>query len=203
MEPKTMPEFEDRLIEINRVSRTVKGGRRIRFRALVVVGNRQGQVGIGLGKAAEVQAAIAAATTAAKRRIFSIPMKNGTILHQVTGIFSGSSVILKPAKPGTSVIAGGPVRAMADVAGITDIITKSLGSPNKLNTIRAMEVAFKSLRTEHVHPQENKTPHPEKTQPKKLETAKPKTATREKSTTRKPNTNVVKEKNGPKRSAKK
>mgnify|MGYP001581548604 CR=1 FL=1 len=142
------PEFEERVIEINRVARTVKGGRRIRFRAVVVIGNHQGSVGIGVAKAAEVQAAVKKAFTQAKRSLFSIPLHAGTIPHPTTGFFSGVTVMLKPARAGTSVIAGGPVRAIAEVAGIKNIITKSMGSSNKLNTIRATQQALLSFRPE-------------------------------------------------------
>lgn len=141
------PEFEERVIEINRVARTVKGGRRIRFRAVVVIGNHQGSVGIGVAKAAEVQTAVKKAFTQAKRSLFTIPLHSGTIPHPTSGFFSGVTVILKPAREGTSVIAGGPVRAIAEVAGIKNIITKSMGSSNKLNTIRATQQAFLSFRS--------------------------------------------------------
>lgn len=145
--PET-PEFEERVIEINRVARTVKGGRRIRFRAVVVIGNHQGSVGIGVAKAAEVQTAVKKAFTKAKRSLFTIPLHAGTIPHPTSGFFSGVQVILKPAREGTSVIAGGPVRAIAEVAGIKNIITKSMGSSNKLNTIRATQLALLSFRSE-------------------------------------------------------
>ena len=145
--PET-PEFEERVIEINRVARTVKGGRRIRFRAVVVIGNHQGSVGIGVAKAAEVQTAVKKAFTKAKRSLFTIPLHAGTIPHPTSGFFSGVQVILKPAREGTSVIAGGPVRAIAEVAGIKNIITKSMGASNQLNTIRATQQALLSFRSE-------------------------------------------------------
>lgn len=132
---------------VNRVTKVVKGGRNMRFAALVVVGDGMGQCGYGMGKAAEVAEAIEKATQAAKKAMFSVPMFESTIPHTVTGIFGRGKVLLMPARDGTGVIAGGSVREVLEVLGIPDIRAKSLGSNNPINCVKATIDGLKSLRT--------------------------------------------------------
>jgi small subunit ribosomal protein S5 len=139
--------YEERVVNINRVTKVVKGGRRFRFSALVVIGDKKGKVGFGTGKAQEVPDAIKKAIEDAKRNLVKVPMYNTTIPHQVTGKFGAGEVLLKPAVSGTGVIAGGPVRAVVELAGIEDILSKSLGSQTPINIIRATFNAIDTLRT--------------------------------------------------------
>lgn len=141
-------ELKDRVVKINRVAKVVKGGRRFNFSALVVVGDGQGTAGFGLGKASEVPESIAKAVQSAKKNMIKVKLKGNTIAHQVLGEYGAAKVMLKPAAPGTGVIAGGAVRAVMDVAGIKDILTKIIGTNNPHNVLYATFAGLKSLMDE-------------------------------------------------------
>jgi small subunit ribosomal protein S5 len=139
-------ELKERVVEINRVAKVVKGGRRFSFTALVVIGDEVDRVGIGYGKAREVPLAISKAVDDAKKNLFTVPKHGQTITHETLGEFDAARVLLRPASPGTGVIAGGGVRAVLELGGIRDVLAKSLGTTNPINMLKAAEVALRQLR---------------------------------------------------------
>ena len=140
-------EFNEKLVAVNRVSKTVKGGRNMRFSALMVVGDEKGRVGCGMGKAVEIPEAIRKGLEAAKKTMITVPLNGTTIPHEVVGVFGTGKVKMLPAPEGTGVIAGGPVRAVLEACGIKDIVTKSIGSNNKINMVRATLAGLEQLRS--------------------------------------------------------
>jgi len=151
-------EFTEKIVSINRVAKVVKGGKNFRFSVLVVVGNKKGKVGVGTGKAQEIPEAIRKGIEDAKKNLINVPVLNGTVPHESIGTFGAGKVLLKPAPEGTGVIAGGPVRAVVELAGITDIVSKSLGSANARNMVNATIEALKQMkRAEEVARLRNKS----------------------------------------------
>ena len=161
-------EFDQQVVEVTRVTRVVAGGKRMRFRALVVLGDKKGRVGMGLKKGSDVSEAIKKAASSAKKKLIKVYMVNGTIPHRVISKFKASKVLLKPAPQGTGVIAGGPVRSVVESAGISNIVSKMLGSANKVNNVKAAIDALRSLKQpkkiyENKDHENMKTKNPEKT----------------------------------------
>ena len=143
---KAVQELEERVVSINRVSKTVKGGRRMQLTALVVVGDGKGKVGVGLGKSQEVPNAIKKGTEDAKKNLFTVPVTDEkSVPHEIIGEFGAGRVLIKPAVPGTGVMAGGPVRAIMELAGIQNVITKSLGTSNAMNIVKAAAEGLKAM----------------------------------------------------------
>lgn len=142
-EPK---EFEEKMVQINRISKKTKGGNKMRFAALMVIGNRKGQVGVGLGKAADVSTAMKKGVHAASKQLFTVPMKGTTIPHEVRVKFGASRILLKPAPEGSGVIAGGSIRAVVEAAGVRDVVGKILGTNNKIGNVYATVAALKMLK---------------------------------------------------------
>ena len=140
-------EFKEKLVAVNRVSKTVKGGRNMRFSALMVVGDEKGRVGCGMGKAVEIPEAIRKGTEDAKKQMITVPLNGTTIPHEATGIYGTARVKMLPAPEGTGVIAGGPVRDVLEACGIKDIVTKSIGSNNKINVVRATIEGLRQMRS--------------------------------------------------------
>ena len=141
-------EFDKKVLQVDRISRTVRGGKRIRFRVLVIMGNRAGKVGIGIAKANEVVVAVEKASRIARRNLIDVPIVNETIPHQIEVSLGASHILLKPAKAGSSIIAGGTIRTIAELAGIRNISGKIIGSANKINNSKAMIEAFPRLKKE-------------------------------------------------------
>jgi len=144
-EPQEEKQFDERIINVNRVARVVKGGRRFRFQALVVVGDRKNKVGVGISKGADVTAAVTKATEVAKKHMLTVSLYKGTVPHEAMGKVGGAKILIMPASPGTGLIAGGVVRTVLEVAGVSNVLSKSLGSTNKINTAYATIAALESL----------------------------------------------------------
>jgi small subunit ribosomal protein S5 len=144
---KPVREFDQKVVEVKRVTRVVAGGKRMRFRALVVIGDHKGKVGIGLKKGVDVAESVNKAVNQAKKNMITLPLVNDTIPHEVKLKYKSSQIIMMPARPGTGVIAGGAVRSVLDMAGVKNVISKMLGSNNKVNNVRAAFEAFKAMRS--------------------------------------------------------
>lgn len=149
-------EYDEHVLQVDRVARTVKGGKRMRFRALVIIGNHNGKIGMGVGKASEVADAVAKASTIAKRHILEVPIVNGTIPGPIEITQGAAHLILKPAKPGTSIIAGGTIRVICNLAGIKNLVAKILGTANKINNAQTTFLALENLSKIYQEKKENK-----------------------------------------------
>lgn len=169
--PQEEKQFDERVVHIDRVARVVKGGRRFRFRALVVIGDHKGKVGIGISKGADVTAAVAKAVDVAKKSLVTVNIYNGTIPHEAEAKVSGARILVKPAAPGTGLIAGGVVRTVLEVAGISNVLSKSLGSTNKINIAYATLAALQSVEPAEkwITRQTEKKTAPKRTTKKKVE----------------------------------
>jgi len=148
-------EFEEHVLQVDRVSRTVKGGKRVRFRALIIIGNKAGKIGMGVGKGAEVQQAVQKASAIAKKHTIEIPIVNGTITAPIEMENGAAHIILRPAKPGTSVIAGGTIRVICNLAGIRNLVAKILGTANKINNAQTTFMALEKLAKNYREKEEN------------------------------------------------
>ena len=158
--PREKSEFDQKTLDIRRVTRVVAGGKRFRFRATVVLGDHKGRVGVGVDKGADTSEAIEKAARAAKKSLINVPIKNGTIPHEIVGKFSSAIVLLRPAKEGHGIVAGGPVRVVVGLAGITSIVSKILGTTtNKLNNARATIEDLKELKSEARNPKSETNPN--------------------------------------------
>jgi small subunit ribosomal protein S5 len=146
-EGREKSEFDQKVVEVKRVTRVVAGGKRMRFRALVVIGDHKGKVGMGLAKGADVSESVNKAVAKAKKNMVTLPLVNGTIPHGLNMKYKSSSLMLKPAKPGTGVIAGGAVRSVMDLAGVKNVVSKMLGSNNKVNNVKAVFAAFSAMKS--------------------------------------------------------
>lgn len=140
-------EFDQKVVEVKRVTRVVAGGKRMRFRALVVIGDHKGKVGMGLKKGADVSESVNKAVTAAKKNMITLPLINETIPHGIKMKYKSSSLLLKPARPGSGVIAGGAIRSVMELAGVKNVVSKMLGSSNKVNNVKAVFAAFKAMKS--------------------------------------------------------
>ena len=149
------PEFEEQVLQVDRVSRTVKGGKRVRFRVLLIIGNRNGKVGMGVGKGAEVQIAVQKASKIAKKNVIEVPIVNDTITAPIDIKNGAVHIILRPAKPGTSVIAGGTIRVICNLAGIRNLVAKILGTANKINNAQTTFMALEKLAKNHREKEQN------------------------------------------------
>lgn len=146
-EQRERSEFDQKVVEVKRVTRVMAGGKRMRFRALVVIGDRKGKVGVGLKKGMDVSESVSKASTAAKKAVITLPLVNGTIPHQIKIKYKSSRLFLMPARPGTGVIAGGAVRSVMELAGVKNVVSKMLGSNNKVNNVKAVFEAFRMMKS--------------------------------------------------------
>jgi small subunit ribosomal protein S5 len=175
--PREEKQFDERVVSIDRVARVVKGGRRFRFRALVVIGDGKGKIGMGISKGADVTAAVQKATDVAKKNTYTIALYNGTVPHEQQARIAGAHILLKPAAPGTGLIAGGVVRVILEVAGISNILSKSIGSSNKINIAYATIEALKAIKPKeewHRQPKSVDTTKKKKIAPKSVKTVEAK-----------------------------
>ncbi len=151
-------EFDQKTVEIRRVTRVVAGGKRMRFRALVVIGDKKGRVGMGLRKGGDVTEAVNKSVNEAKKNLVTLPLSNGTIPHEINVKYKSSKLMLKPARPGTGVIAGGAIRSVMELAGVRNVVSKLLGSNNNANNVKAVMLAFKQLKSREVRLAARKAP---------------------------------------------